>query len=152
MRREKHNNEFKSFPTQLPVKALIDDLKARKGVDATEIGIREQYAHVFDPSINEGFFADKVLIVEGPSEQYSLPIYSALTGYDLDRNNISIVHADGKGPMDRLLRIFNGFKIPTYLLFDGDKLNTDNKIKDKTLELLSLLGEPLENIEVNYQL
>ena len=148
MRREKHNNEFKSFPTQLTVKALIDDLKARKGVDATEIGIREQYAHVFDPSINEGFFADKVLIVEGPSEQYSLPIYSALTGYDLDRNNISIVHADGKGPMDRLLRIFNGFKIPTYLLFDGDKLNTDNEIKDKTLELLSLLGEPLENIDL----
>ncbi|MBW2596007.1 MAG: hypothetical protein JRC93_08535, partial [Deltaproteobacteria bacterium] len=26
--------------------------------------------------------------------------------------------------------------------------NTDNKIKDKTLELLSLLGEPLENIDL----
>jgi len=146
MRREKHNNEFKSFATQFAVKALIDDLKARKGVDATEIGIREQYAHVFNPSINEGFFADKVLIVEGPSEQYSLPIYSALTGYDLDRNNVSIVHADGKGRMDKLLRIFNGFKIPTYLCFDGDKFNADNDIKDKTLELLSLLGEPLDNI------
>jgi len=147
MRREKKEESYESYPTQLLMSTMIEDLKSRKGVDATEEGIREQYSHAFNPMINEGFFADKVVIVEGPSEQYALPIYADALGYDLDRNNISVVHSDGKGQMDRLLRVFNGFKIPTYLWFDGDKNNEDKAVRDKTLELLELLGEPIGKIE-----
>ena len=147
MRREKKEESYESYPTQLLMSTMIEDLKSRKGVDATEEGIREQYSHAFNPMINEGFFADKVVIVEGPSEQYALPIYADALGYDLDRNNISVVHSGGKGQMDRLLRIFDGFKIPTYLWFDGDKNNEDKAVRDKTLELLELLGEPIGKIE-----
>jgi len=147
MRREKREGALQSVPTQLSINDLIEDLKIRKGIEATEYGIREQYAHVFDDNINEGFFADKVVIVEGDSEKYSLPLYAKAVGYDLDRNNISIVHADGKGQMDRLLRIFNGFKIPTFLWFDGDKNKEDKEIKKKTMELLELLDYKLESIE-----
>jgi predicted ATP-dependent endonuclease of OLD family len=147
MRRENEEESYESYPTQLLISTMIEDLKARKGVDATEEGIREQYSHTFNPMINEGFFADKVVIVEGPSEQYALPIYADTLGYNLDRNNISIAHLDGKGQMDRLLRVFNGFKIPTYLWFDADKNSKDNVFKDKTLEILELLGESIEKIE-----
>jgi predicted ATP-dependent endonuclease of OLD family len=147
MRREKKGESHESYPNQLLMSTMIEDLKVRKGVDATEEGIREQYSHVFNPMINEGFFADKVVIVEGPSEQYALPIYADALGYNLDRNNISVVHSDGKGQMDRLLRMFNGFKIPTYLWFDGDKNNEDKDVKNKTLELLELLGDPIEKIK-----
>ncbi len=147
IRREKDDTGYKSHAKQLPISSLKDDIKARKGIDATEIGIREQYSHVFNPMINEGFFADKVIIVEGPSELYILPIYAACLDCNFDRNNISIVHADGKGQMDRLLRIFNGFKIPTFLWFDGDKDNTDNAATRKTLELLTLLGQSKDKIE-----
>lgn len=146
MRRAKDSGEFFSTATQLFVQQLVKDLKARKGVEAKETGIREQYANVFNPMINEGFFADKVVIVEGPSELYSLPIYARLLGYDLDRNNVAVVHGDGKGQMDRLLRIFNGFRIPTYLWFDGDRSNPDPEIRRKTLELLELAGFPIEDI------
>jgi predicted ATP-dependent endonuclease of OLD family len=150
MRREKRDESYESYesyPTQLSMPTMVEDLKARKGVDATEEGIREQYSNVFNPMINEGFFADKVVIVEGPSEQYALPIYADALEYDLDRNNISVVHLDGKGQMDRLLRVFNGFKIPTYLWFDGDKNSGEKAARDKTLELLELLGEPIRKIE-----
>jgi len=147
MRREKKEEGYESHPIQLSMSAMIEDLKARKGVDATEKGIRELYSHAFNPMINEGFFADKVVIVEGPSEQYALPIYADALGYNLDRNNISVVHSDGKGQMDRLLRVFNGFKIPIYLWFDGDKDKEDEDARKKTLELLELLGDPVENIE-----
>ena len=147
MRREKRDEGYESYPTQLSMSTMIEDLKARKGVDATEEGIREQYSHAFNPMINEGFFADKVVIVEGPSEQYALPIYADAPGYNLDRNNVSVVHSDGKGQMDRLLRVFNGFKIPTYLWFDGDKNSDKKDVRDKTLELLKLLGDPVEKIE-----
>jgi len=97
--------------------------------------------------IKYGFFADKVIIAEGPSELYSLPIYGDCINFNFDKNNISVVHANGKGQMDRLLRIFNGFEIPTFLIFDGDKNNNDSEIKRKTLELLLLLGAGKDNIE-----
>ncbi len=147
MRREKRNGGYESYATQLLMQTMLDDLKARKGIDGTEQGIRELYSHAFNPIINEGFFADKIVIVEGPSEQYALPVYAAALDYDLDRNNISVVHSDGKGQMDRLLRLFNGFQIPTYLWFDGDKYHEDSSVKDKTLELLQLIGEPVKRIE-----
>jgi putative ATP-dependent endonuclease of OLD family len=147
MRREKTGGNYVSYPSQLFMSAMIEDLKARTGIDATEEGMREQYSHAFNPMINEGFFADKVVIVEGPSEQYALPIYADCLEYDMNRKNISVVHSDGKGQMDRLLRVFNGFKIPTYLWFDGDKKSEDKKVTDKTLELLELLGEPVDKIE-----
>jgi predicted ATP-dependent endonuclease of OLD family len=145
MRREKKNSSHESFPTQLAMAVLLKDLKTRKGIDGTEQGMREKYSNAFNPMINEGFFADKVVIVEGPSEQYILPIYAECMGYDLDRNNISVVHADGKGQMDRLLRVFNGFKIPTYLWFDGDKTSDDKDVVGKTLELLQLCGECIKS-------
>jgi len=147
MRREKKEESYESYPTQLFMSTMIEDLKARKGVDATEEGIREQYSHAFNPMVNEGFFADRVVIVEGPSEQYALPIYADALGYNLDRKNISVVHSDGKGQMDRLFRVFNGFEIPTYLWFDGDKEHQDKDVRDKTLELLELLDDSVEKIE-----
>jgi len=147
MRRNKKDDVYKSTPTQLSISKFIEDLKARKGVEATEDSIRERYAHAFNPMINEGFFGDIVIIVEGPSEQYALPIYADALRYNFDKNNISVVHCHGKGQMDRLLRVFNGFEIPTYLWFDGDKDSDDQAMKDKTLELLELLGNKIEKIE-----
>jgi len=43
--------------------------------------------------------------------------------------------------------VFNGFKIPTYLWFDGDKDHQDKDVRDKTLELLELLDDSVEKIE-----
>jgi predicted ATP-dependent endonuclease of OLD family len=147
MQRERIDDRHVSSPTQLPISKIIEDLKVRKGIDATEDSIRELYSHAFNPMINEGFFGDKVIIVEGPSEQYSLPIYADAMGYNFDLNNLAVVHCDGKGQMDRLLRIFNGFMIPTYLWFDGDKSSDKESTKTKTLELLKLLGDKVDKIE-----
>jgi hypothetical protein len=147
MRREKRDGTYESYATQLPISHITTDLKTRTGKDAAGESIREHYSHAFNPMINEGFFADKVAIVEGPSEQYSLPIYADGLGYNLDRNNVSAVDCGGKGQIDRVLRVFNGFRIPSYVWFDGDKDSKDSRVRGKTLELLELLGDPLENID-----
>lgn len=147
MRREKVENKWTSYPTQLSMQALLDDLKIRKGVDGTELGMRELYRKAFNLLVNEGFFAKKVVIVEGLSEQYILPIYAKVLGSNLDMENVSVVSAGGKGPIDRLVRVFDGFNIPVYIWFDGDKDNTKSSIKRKTLELLEMFGDPVDNIE-----
>lgn len=146
MRREGTEDDFCTEPAQLRMEKMREDLEARKGTRGTPEGMRNQYANAFDTAVNEGFFADKVVLVEGASEKYILPIYADLLGYNFDRQNVAVVEGGGKGQLDRLLRIFAGFGIPTYLLFDGDKESDDSEVKDKTLELLELMGHPLEEI------
>jgi len=145
MRQEKKNGNFESSPTQLTIEEIMEDFRVRNPrIPASEESIRELNWYAFNPMLNEGLFADKVVIVEGPSEQYSLPIYGDILEFNFDRQNISVVHCDGKGTMDRILRIFNGFKIPTYLWFDGDKDKSEQHAK--TIGLLKLLGSSILNI------
>jgi AAA15 family ATPase/GTPase len=129
---------------QLPMKKMIEDIEARrpnlKG-QVTSDSIRELYSHAYHPTRSEGFFAQKVILVEGATEQYSLPIYAEAIGYSLDMLNISVVDCGGKGPMDRLYRMFNELGIPCYVLFDYDSGNPDSNIIDKSKELLTMFGE-----------
>ena len=126
---------------QLRVQHLIDDLVSRHANLAgrvTEESIREKYRHAYTASRNEGFFAKKVILVEGATEVYALPIYAAALGIDLDSLSISIVECGGKGQIDRLYRIFNELGIPSYVIFDGDRDNAD--ARGETVDLLRFLG------------
>ena len=128
---------------RLPMSAMIQDINSRHPtVSATAESIRELYANAYNPLRSEGFFARKVILVEGATEQYSLPIYAEAAGFPLDSLNISVVSCGGKGPMDRLYRIFNELGIACYLLFDYDKDNKDKDIITKSRDLLQLCGLP----------
>jgi len=127
---------------QLPMKKMLVDLKARKpGVTPTDESMRELYSHAYHPNRSEGFFAKKIILVEGPTEQYSIPIYAEACGHTLDSANVSIVDCGGKGQMDRLYRVFNELGIPCYLLFDYDKDNENKDIIKISENLLELLEE-----------
>jgi putative ATP-dependent endonuclease of OLD family len=104
--------------------------------------MRDVYSHAYNPRRNEGFFGSKIILVEGLTEEYSLPIYAdAIADCAFDPQNISVVECGGKGAMDRLFRIFNELHIPCYLLLDFDTGNADKNIVDKSKELLALGGE-----------
>ena len=135
------NNSVKSVVWQLSIEAMINDLKARHGIDATDDSMRELYSHAYHPNRSEGFFAKSIILVEGATEQYSFPIYAEKAGYPLDSLNISVVDSGGKGSMDRLYRVFNELGIPCYMVFDYDKGNNNRNIIDKSKELLELMGE-----------
>lgn len=128
---------------QLPIQKLIDDLKTRQPSTApSNESIRELYANAYHPMRSEGFFAKRIILVEGATEQYALPIYAeALLKHPLDHLGISVVDCGGKGPMDRLYRIFNELGIPCYLLFDYDKNSEDTNSLSKSRELLEMAGE-----------
>lgn len=134
-----------SMAWQLPMSKMIEDIETRipklKGTVTSE-SMRDLYSHVYNPRRNEGFFASKIILVEGLTEEYSLPIYAdVLPNCAFDPRGISVVECGGKGTMDRLFRIFNELHIPCYLLFDYDRGNSDKNITDKSKELLALAGE-----------
>lgn len=106
--------------------------------------MRERYRHAYTTTRNEGFFAKRVILVEGPTESYSLPIYALALGYDFDRLGVSVIECGGKNPIDRLYRIFNELGIPCYVLFDYDKGNSEPSGEKASRDLLQLLGERLD--------
>lgn len=139
-------NEATTTIIQLNIQDFIEDLRARWGITATEDSIRERYRNAFNPRRNEGFFAKKVIVVEGETEEYALPIYANALRYDFDSNGISVINAGGKNELDRLFRIFNEFGIPSYIIFDGDKGKDDKgDSKEQTKRLLEIFDEPLED-------
>lgn len=133
---------------QLPMPRLIEDLETRlpslKG-KVTPDSMRDLYSHAYNPRRNEGFFASSIILVEGLTEEYSLPIYAeALDNCAFDPKGISIVECGGKGIMDRLFRIFNELHIPCYIVCDYDFGNSDTNIIAKSKDLLALAGESQE--------
>lgn len=82
--------------------------------------------------VNEGFFADVVVVVEGQSEMGALWKLQYLLGKNWAELGIVVVPTSGKNNIDRPVVIFRGLGIPTYFIFDGDsrfqgKANKDEK-------------------------
>jgi len=113
---------------QLPMTAMIADIETRipklKGSISPD-SMRERYGHAYTSTRNEGFFAKKIILVEGQTESYCLPIYGRGMGHDFDTLGVAVIDCGGKDQIDRLYRIFNELGIPCYVLFAYDKSTPD---------------------------
>jgi putative ATP-dependent endonuclease of the OLD family len=74
------------------------------------------------PQINEMFFAQCVVFVEGDEDRSILTKYLQLCGKytNLLTMGMHIVPTNGKGNMLNAIAIANGFEIPFFAIFDGD--------------------------------
>lgn len=140
---------------EFSVQKIIDFYKKTYGVTVDEMSIRHRFFHIIDESKNEGFFAKKIILIEGDTEKYALPNYFLAKGFDLDVNRIAIISAGSVDNIAYLLLIFNEFRIPCYAIFDGDKPDVDpntligsyrddavNKSK-RNKELFTFLNKPV---------
>lgn len=145
VRRQREEKHWKTTTWQVSPDSLVTDLKLRHpSTMPTPQSVRERCSHLCGPARCEGFFARKVVLVEGPTEEYALPVFSAALGYDLDREGVSVIGAGAKGQIGTLLRLFNEFRIPCYVVFDGDK-DKGAKPRTETNELLEVLEYPQRN-------
>ena len=75
---------------------------------------------IMNTIVNEGFFADVVVVVEGLSEVGILWKLQEIMEKDWAKLGIAIIPADSKNNIDRPVVIFRGLSIPTYFIFDAD--------------------------------
>jgi len=77
----------------------------------------------------DAFFARAIIIVEGPCEVIGLPAFADHIGYDLDRDGISVVPANGNA-FSSILRFCSDdhFSIPTVVVFDTDALESSDDL------------------------
>tara|TARA_R110000868_G_C10937782_1_gene766824 strand:+ start:176 stop:2113 length:1938 start_codon:yes stop_codon:yes gene_type:complete len=105
---------------------------------ASDVDAFRRGLHVFTSQIAEGFFATKVILVEGPGDQAVLQGYYKQKGRDNLSEGVFVVPADGKTKLERPLSIFENLGIPTFCVFDNDesKQKNDDIATNKILQRL----------------
>jgi predicted ATP-dependent endonuclease of OLD family len=76
---------------------------------------------IITPNINEGFFADVAVLVEGEEDRSAILGTSEVLNIDFDSLGISVIACNCKNNIDRPTAIFNKLGIPTFIIWDGDK-------------------------------
>jgi putative ATP-dependent endonuclease of the OLD family len=105
----------------------------------TEESILPFYAASATREILEGFFAKAVVLVEGPTESLSLPVYLSKAGLDCAKEGIAIIPVHGKGNLAKWHRLFEAYEIPCYIVFDNDG-KADDKNGTKRKDALAAVG------------
>lgn len=114
----------------------LADYCIRHGGPATKINkdnILNFYSAAATEEILSGFFARKIVLVEGASEALALPVYFSRSGLDVTKNGIAIVPVHGKGNLSKWWRLFTAYGIPTYIIFDNDSKNDDDGKRRKDI-------------------
>jgi putative ATP-dependent endonuclease of OLD family len=125
------------------VAATLSDAVTGDAAKFTAASLRPRLANVMTPEVNEGFFADVVVLVEGPSDRAVLLACAAQEGCDFDATGISVVPVEGKSNLDRPLLVFRSLGIPCYVVFDGDKNKGEHGAPGTNELLLRLLKTPI---------
>jgi len=115
----------------------------------TRESFRARATSVMSTVVNEGFFADVVVVVEGPSDVGTLWKLQDIMGKGWLQLGISVIPAGGKNNIDRPTIVFRGFDIPTYFVFDADSHlrggPQEKEAKQRNRRYLRLAGAPVED-------
>ncbi|MDI6810513.1 MAG: AAA family ATPase [archaeon] len=96
------------------------------------------------PWMNEGFFADVAVLVEGEEDRAAILGVATALGYDLESMGISVIPCMGKNNLDKSTAIFSKLQIPVYVIGDSDYGNKEAKPEDNH-RLLRLFDQPIED-------
>ncbi len=96
------------------------------------------------PWMNEGFFADVAVLVEGEEDRAAILGVARCLGYDLESMGISVIPCMGKNNLDRPTAIFSKLGIRLYVIWDTDYDSEEVKAQDNH-RLLRLFDQPIED-------
>jgi len=116
----------------------------------TRDSFRARAMPVMNTIVNEGFFADVVVVTEGLSEVGMLWKLQEIMKRNWSELGRVVVPAGGKNNIDRPTVIFRGLSIPTYFIFDADsqligKGRKEEEAKNLNHRYLSLAGASIED-------
>lgn len=109
----------------------------------TAEGLRARL-HIMGPELAEGFFADLVVLVEGPGDRAAVLAAASLRDIDLGGMGIAVLCADGKNNLDRPCVIFQELGIPVFAIWDCD--DAASEATNKALQRICGVAE--ENLVV----
>jgi len=164
LRKVKEGEEFKVLVKEVDLNIIAQKLKEiwefPEEVRSDELTLISRLIAIMSPVLSEGFFADKIVLVEGLEDKAALyAIDQQLHEKDFDKSGIAIIPVLGKRNLDRPGLIFKELDIPTYVIFDtdSDKKGEDLESHKKcNIALRKIMGDddiqdPVEQkIETNW--
>lgn len=108
---------------------------------------------VLNSLVNEGLFADVAVVVEGSSDVAALWTLQEMMGKKWAELGVVVVPVVGKTNIDRAVVTFEGFGIPTFFMFDGDKSQGQTAKTNNALLRLrkqSAVDFPVTTVDIDY--
>lgn len=108
---------------------VLGELASRRNsgegyISAYQIQNREKFALKFP--------IEKVVLVEGITEEILLPKFAKLCGCDFDKRGINLISAGGKNQVVRIFyQLADVLKLPIFVLLDSDAKSNFEEIKPK---------------------
>lgn len=100
---------------------------------------RARLESVMTPWVNEGFFADVAVLVEGIQDRAAIIGQFNAEDINLQSNGVAVIPVGGKTKLCHPAIIFKNLGIDVYLVFDGDRGEEGEEENNRIL--LRLLGE-----------
>ena len=97
------------------------------GTPFTATSLRSRLHSIMTPWMNEGFFADVAVLVEGEDDRAAILGTALSMNIDFDAKGIAVIPCGGKDNLDRPLLIFKNLDILAYVIWDGDCGKRDSK-------------------------
>jgi len=133
------------FHTTLDKVARILEKADNKPKDTyTGETLRPRLQSLMTPWLNEGFFANLAVLVEGIEDRAVIIGTATAMGYALESKGISVIPCMGKTCLDRPIAIFRSLGIPIYAIWDSDHGEKDSKPEDNH-RLLRLFNQKTED-------
>lgn len=106
--------------------------------------LKPRLQRIMTPWMNEGFFSDVVVLVEGEDDRAAIIGTAKCLGHKFESMGISVIPCFGKTNLDKPTIIFRRLGIPVYVVWDGDK-EKKNAVAKENHNLLSLMGRDTED-------
>jgi len=103
---------------------------------------RIRSAPIMNTTVNEGFFSDLIVLVEGPTDAVVIWKVQEQLKSNWDQSSISLIPVDSKTNIIRPKIVFDGLEILNYVVFDKDQSN--NAIDRQLTKLLGITKSELE--------
>ena len=110
----------------------------------TDKTLKARLHSIMTPWMNEGFFANVVVLVEGITDRAAILGVATAMKLDLNAKGITVIPCGGKTSMDRPYIIFDELKIPIYIAWGGDYKGKNSKPEPNRC-LMKLIGKSEED-------
>ena len=132
------------FATLNEVAKVLELAEGKSLGSFTSESLRPRLQALMTPWMNEGFFANVVVLVEGEEDRAAVLGMAAALGQDFEELGVSVIPCMGKPNIDRPFAIFSQLGIATYAIWDGDFEGPKSKPEDNH-SLLKLFNQPPED-------
>lgn len=97
---------------------------------------------IMTPMINEGFFADLAVLVEGEKDRAALVATAESMEHQLEELGVSVIPCGGKNNLVKIASVFQQLAIPLYCVWDTDYNKEGENLNPV---LLSVMERPSED-------